>query len=287
MTTREQSSEVRVYAPGSVLRSPIAVLAEMFRDCVRARGLAWRLFIRDTRARYRQSMLGYLWAFLPPLATTASFVLLNGSGIIAPGTTVLPYAAFVVLGTVLWQTFADAVMSPIRTTSAARPMLAKVNFPREALLIAGLLDVFFNFLVRAFLIVPVFAYYGIVPAATMPCAVLGVVLLIAFGFALGLLFAPIGLLYTDIGQGLGLALSFWMLVTPVVYSAPQEGLLARISSLNPVSPLITGTRDVLVAGIPADLTAILATFVVTVALLFAGWLMYRLAMPVLVERMGV
>jgi lipopolysaccharide transport system permease protein len=95
--------------------------------------LAWRLMVRDIKARYRQSLLGASWAFLPPIATALLFILLNREGLIKASSTDLPYPVFVIIGTVLWQLFTDSLNSPPNLVTANKPMLAKVNFPREGL----------------------------------------------------------------------------------------------------------------------------------------------------------
>jgi lipopolysaccharide transport system permease protein len=258
----------------------------MFRDLWASRELAWRLFVRDTSARYRQSMLGYVWAFLPPIVATFTFVLLNRSGVLSTAPTPIPYPAFVMVGTLLWQVFADAVNSPIKTVNAAKSMLVKINFPREAILLSGLYEVIFNFVIRLVLLFVVLGYYRILPAPTAPLAIAGVAAILCLGFMIGLLLTPVGLLYSDIGQALAMVLGFWMLFTPVVYSPPASGTLARLTRINPVSPLVVVTRDWLTLGATSQFLPAVTVFIVTLALLFAGWIIYRLAMPILVERMG-
>ena len=103
---------------------------------------------------------------------------------------------------------------------------------------------------------------------------------------IGLLLAPIALLYADVGQALTLVLSFWMLVTPVVYVAVPTGALATVAKLNPVSPLIVTTRDWMTLGTATQLVPALWIFAATVFLLFVGWMFYKVTMPILIERMG-
>lgn len=280
------SDVVTVYTPESPLRNPRKLFREMFRDLWASRELAWRLFVRDTSARYRQSMLGYVWAFLPPIVATFTFVLLNRSGVLSTAPTPIPYPAFVMVGTLLWQVFADAVNSPIKTVNAAKSMLVKINFPREAILLSGLYEVIFNFVIRLVLLFVVLGYYRILPAPTAPLAIAGVAAILCLGFMIGLLLTPVGLLYSDIGQALAMVLGFWMLFTPVVYSPPASGTLARLTRINPVSPLVVVTRDWLTLGATSQFLPAVTVFIVTLALLFAGWIIYRLAMPILVERMG-
>jgi lipopolysaccharide transport system permease protein len=70
-----------VYTPESALCHPGRLLREMFRDLRASRELAWRLFVRDTAAQYRQSMLAYIWALLPPFIASLPFVYLNSQGL--------------------------------------------------------------------------------------------------------------------------------------------------------------------------------------------------------------
>jgi lipopolysaccharide transport system permease protein len=275
-----------VYTPDSALRHPVRLIREMFTDLLASRELAWRLFVRDISAKYRQSMLGYVWAFLPPIAGTFTFSLLNGSGILTTGTTNVPYPAYVMIGTLLWQVFADAISSPIRTVTASKAMLAKINLPREAILLSGVLEILFNFLIRLVLLVVLLVYYQIVPPVTAPLALAGVLAILCLGLMIGILLTPAGILYTDVGQALTVVLSFLMFFTPVIYTPPSGGTLGLLTKLNPVSPLIVVSRDWLVTGRTTQLVPALAVFGVTLFLLFIGWILYRLAMPILVERMG-
>ena len=68
---------ITVYTPESPLKNPGRLLRAMFRDVLAARELAWRLFVRDLSAQYRQTYLGYVWAFLPPLVASATFIFLQ------------------------------------------------------------------------------------------------------------------------------------------------------------------------------------------------------------------
>jgi lipopolysaccharide transport system permease protein len=275
-----------VYTPDSALRHPGRLLGEMFADLLASRELAWRLFVRDTSAKYRQSILGCLWAFLPPIVGTFTFSLLNRNGVLTVGKTSIPYPAYVMIGTLLWQGFADAINSPIRTVTASKSMLAKINLPREAILLSGVLEVIFNFVIRLVLLAVLLVYYRIVPPVTAPLALGGVFAILCLGFMIGIVLTPAGILYTDVGQALTVVLSFLMFFTPVVYTPPSGGTLGLLTKLNPVSPLIVVSRDWLVTGQTAQLIPAAVVFGVTLLLLFLAWVLYRLAMPFLVERMG-
>lgn len=283
---RSVKSLVTVYTPESPLRQPRKFVRELISDLWGSRELAWRLFVRDLRAQYRASLLGYVWVFLPPLVAGLPFVYLNSAGVISVGDTPIPYAAYAMVGAIIWQTFVDALNSPLRAVNAARAMLTRINFPREAILLSGLMQVGFTFVVRLALVIGVFAAFALKPAATSPLFVVGMISIALTGFMIGLVLTPLGVLYGDVQHSLPIASTFLMLITPVLYPVPSSGLGARVASLNPLTPLITTTRDWLTTGAAVQHIAFLVVSGVTVTLLILAWVLYRLALPHLVARLG-
>lgn len=283
---RSVKSLVTVYTPESPLRQPRKFVRELISDLWGSRELAWRLFVRDLRAQYRASLLGYVWVFLPPLVAGLPFVYLNSAGVISVGDTPIPYAAYAMVGAIIWQTFVDALNSPLRAVNAARAMLTRINFPREAILLSGLMQVGFTFVVRLALVIGVFAAFALKPAATSPLFVVGMISIALTGFMIGLVLTPLGVLYGDVQHSLPIASTFLMLITPVLYPVPSSGLGAMVASLNPLTPLITTTRDWLTTGAAVQHIAFLVVSGVTVTLLILAWVLYRLALPHLVARLG-
>ncbi|NTV42353.1 MAG: ABC transporter permease [Syntrophobacteraceae bacterium] len=274
-----------VYTPDSALRRPIQLLRSLARDLGKSRELATTLLMRNLKAQYRQTILGCLWAFLPPVVTTITFVFLHSQDIIRAGETQIPYPAYVLLGTLLWQGFTDAINSPLRLVNASASMLANVNFPREAILLAGFGEVLFYFSIRLVLFAAVLVFYAIPVPSTIVAAPLGILSLMAFGWVLGLFLIPLGILYKDIEMGIGIFTTLWFFVTPVVYAPAKAGLVDSIVALNPVTPLIVTTRELMTTGAPTCLSQFLLVSLGTVFFLLAGWVMFRLAMPHLVKVM--
>ena len=275
-----------VYSPASNARRSGLLFREMIHDLSASRFLAWRLFVRNISAQYRQTMLGYVWAFLPPLFTTLIWVFLNNQKVLQVGDTGMPYPVFVLSGTLLWQGFVDAFNAPLKLVDQSRTMLAKINFPREALLLAGLYEVLFNFVIRLTLLVGVFLWFKVAISPTILLVPLGIFALFALGFMLGLLLTPVGVLYQDIGKGILIIIHLWFFITPVVYPPPTSWPANLVAQFNPVSPLLVTTRQWLVGGRTTDLGGFIVVSGVTLVLLVAGWLLYRLAMPYLIERIG-
>jgi lipopolysaccharide transport system permease protein len=278
--------QVTVYTPESPLRQPARFVRAMIADLAASRELARRLFIRDLNAQYRNSVFGYLWVFAPPLMASLPFIYLNSAGVLNIGNTPIPYAAYALIGTIIWQTFVEALNSPLRTVNAARSMLTRINFPREAILLAGLMQVGFSFLVRLLLLAIVFGLFGLSVPATAPLFLIGMAGVALAGYTIGLILTPIGVLYGDVQHGLPIASTFLMLLTPVLYPVPASGLAATVAALNPLTPLVTTTRDWLTIGAAPGVAGFVTVSGVMGTFLLLGWIGYRLALPHLIARLG-
>lgn len=281
-------SELRetVYTPDSHLRTPSVLVREMLSDLAASRWLAWRLFVRNISAHYRQSLFGYLWAFLPPLFSMAVWVFLYSQEIISIDDPGMPYPVFVLTGIVLWQVFVDALNSPLKIMNESRPLLAKINFPREALILAGLGEVFFYFMIRGVLLVAVFAWFRVEMPGTAFLAIPGALALMTLGLMFGVLLTPLGMLYSDVGRGIGLVTQVWFFLTPVIYPMPKSGVAETLARLNPVTPILESVREWLTSGAATHLFGFWLVTGVAVVLLLFGWLFYRIAMPHLIARMS-
>lgn len=275
-----------VYTPESPARHPVRLVSHMMADVIAGRELAWRLFVRNIKAQYRQSVLGYAWAFLPPLVTTAVFVFLKAQQVLNIDTPGMNYTLYLLTGIILWQTFMESLNAPLRLVGGARGMLAKVNFPREALLMTAFGEVVFNLAIRIILLVLAFIWFRPDLSLTLCFVPFGILALIALGMSMGLLLVPLGLLYQDVGRAVGLVSLFWMFVTPVLYLPPVTWPGVLVLWLNPVSPVLTTCRDWMLLGSAPALAGFLGVSAVSILIVLPlGLVMYRLAMPILIERM--
>jgi len=259
---------------------------ESFKDISSSRFLAWQLAVRDIKAQYRQSYLGILWAFITPLTTAFVWVFLNSTGTIKLTETGVPYPVYAFSGTLIWSIITEAINSPINNTNAAKGILSKINFPKEALVISGIYKLLFNSLVKIILLVVFVFLYGVGfhPSLLLfPIAILGAIL---FGTTIGLFITPIAMLYKDISKIITIGLSLLMYVTPVVYSVPKDGIMKTIMELNPFTPLILTTRDFVVGAHPIYLPYFIGLVLVCIPLFFIGLLFYRVSIPIFVERLS-
>ncbi|MEO1377465.1 MAG: ABC transporter permease [Cyanobacteria bacterium J06635_10] len=258
----------------------------MWGDLLASRELAWRLMVRDISAKYRQSFLGIFWAFIPPIIMAAGFTLAKSGGVVNVGNTDIPYPAYVMFSMTLWQTFVEALQGPIQAVGNAKGMLSKINFPREALILAKLGEVFFNFGIKLILILGLFIWFQIPVTWSVILAPVALIHLVTLGTFIGLLLAPMSALYRDFSMGITLATSFWLFLTPVVYPVPSDGIFGSIVKLNPVTPLLVTTRELATTGIISNPQGFWVASLIAIIGLLLAWIIYRLAMPYVVERMS-
>lgn len=280
------SLPVRIYSPERSIRHPMTMVKEIIRDIIAGRELAWRLFTRDLSAQYRKSYLGYIWAIVPPFAASLTFVFLNSQGIVRIDTGGVPYPAFAMMGTLLWQVFVDGTSCAPSALTGSGAMLTKINFPREALLIAKIYMAGFNLLIRLVALAAVMALWGIAPSASLLFFPIAMAALFGLGLAIGLIIAPLSSLYGDVSRAMGVILPFWMLFTPVVYPARTSGLAGLLSEWNPVSPVLTTARESLSGMALSLLPAFGVVSALTLLGILVGVIGMRVAMPHLIARMG-
>ena len=277
---------LRVYKPESELADPRRLLRSMWSELLAGRELAWRLAVRDIRAQYRQSALGVLWALIIPLANTAVWLFLTGSKVVQVAATSVPYPVFVFTGTLLWSILIDALNAPLQQVNANKALLAKINFPREALILTGIYQTLFNGAIKLGILLLVLPFLGVHPGWGGLLIPVGLFSLVLTGTAVGLLLTPLGVLYGDIGRGIPLITQFLMYLSPVVFPLATTGWTGTLMRLNPLTPLILNARAWFTGQPPQLMGEWALTIGGSAVLLLLVWMVYRLAMPILIERMS-
>lgn len=274
----------RVYTPASPIRTPGAFFAAIVGDVRAARMLAWRLTVRDISALYRQTAFGYLWAALPAVFNALVWFALQAAGVLKVNTGNVPYIAYVLTGTMFWQLFVDSINAPLKQLNMNRSMLNRINFPTEAILASGVAQVLFSFAIKLVVLAIVLAASGAPVKWTAPLVLLPALAILAVGTVLGVLLTPAGMLYRDIEQGLNVVVAPLMFLTPVIYSVATAGVLGKIMRVNPLTPMFEVTRELLFGGVGPYVDELGIVSGVALVLGFLGWLLYRLALPLLIER---
>ena len=275
-----------LYTPKSRILNPLRLFREMYGDLFASRELAWRLLVRNIRGQYRRSFLGITWAIVPPALTAAGLTFANNTGVLNIGETDIHYPAYVMLGTVLWQNFLEALNCPQIAINTSRPLLAQVKFPHEAIILTQLGQILFNLTIKLAFVIVLFILFRVSVSWTIILSPIAIINLIILGTAIGLLLVPATNLIQDVSRAMEVITLAWFFLTPVAYPTPDNPILNFIVKLNPVTPLLVTARELITTGVLSQPFSFTLVSLIALIGLILGWLIYRLAMPYLIERIS-
>ncbi len=262
------------------------LIKESFNDLLGSHFLAKQLATRDIKSQYRQSYLGMIWIFITPLTSAFVWIFLSYTGTVQLSDTGVPYPVYVFSGTLIWSMISESINSPTNNTNAARGLMTKINFPKEALVLTGVYKLLFNSSIKTGLLIVLIFLFDIGFHWSLLLFPFAIVVAILFGTTLGLFITPIALLYNDIGKIVSVGLGFLMYITPVVYGIPKVGIMKTIMELNPFTPLILTARDLALGKPPEFLGYFFGILGVSIAFFSIGLLFYRISIPIIVERLS-
>ncbi len=268
-----------VYTPNGARRNGVGGWGMMLSELAQSRRLIWLLVLRDISARYRQSLLGYAWAIIPQIITVATFAFLNAWRVIPIGDTRIPYVPFVLWGLSVWQLFAGCLTACTGSLVSGGALVTKVNFPRESLVIAALGQPVFDFCVRLLPVVAVFVWYGVAPSWGMLFLPFVLVAVLSLALGLGMILAVANLVIRDTANALGMILTVGMFLTPVLYPAPVRWPFFLINLLNPLSPLLNASQDLIAVSVITQPEMFATSCGLSILLALGAWRAFHVAIP--------
>jgi lipopolysaccharide transport system permease protein len=267
----EPDVEVRVLAaprwrPSGIMRH-VGLLAE-YGD------LLATLSRHRINVRYKQSILGGLWAILQPVAMMVVYTAVFSRLVRVPSDGV-PYSVFAYAGLLPW-TFVSAAVSNGTTSLVSHAQLVtRVYFPREILPVSYVIAAAVDLLIGSTALAGLLMYFRIPLTAAVVLIVPIVVVMAAFALACALLLSTIHVHVRDIGVALPVMLQLWLFASPVLY--PLQIVPAGWRAwymLNPMAGLIDGFRRA-VLGLPIDRVSFLTAALVTAVVLPVSYAAFK------------
>ena len=251
-------------------RSPLTL---GLRESWSYRELLWFLTWRDLKVRYKQTLLGVLWAILQPVGLMFVLTIFLGRLAHMPSNGVT-YAVFVLAGLLPWQLFAHAMNESSNSLVANERLITKVYFPRAIIPAAPVLAALVDFTVGLVVLLLLVPLYRVPIAASIVFAPLFVILAMLAAFGVSLWLSALNVQYRDVRYVLGFLTQLWMFVSPVVYAAALVPPRWRVLyGLNPMAGVIEGFRWSIIGG-PAPATSLIVSSVVAIVLIVVSGLTY-------------
>lgn len=279
------SEIITTYEPDNSLKKGyLSIFSEIYNEFKKNRWLTYQLFKRDFFALYKQSFIGVLWAFIIPLVSVGTFILLNRSGIFSIGDINVPYPIYAILGMAFWQLFSTGLITSSNSLVKAGSMIAKINFSKKSLVIASAGQSIVSFLIQLTLVIILFIYYKIAPSTAILLIPLFMIPIMLLTLGLGFIFSLLNGIVRDIGNILSILMTFLMFLTPILYAKPSTGILARITNYNPLYYLTSVPRELVLTGKILEWKGFLISSVISIFVFIICLIVFHLTETRVAER---
>lgn len=237
------------------------------------RELFYFLTKRDIKVRYKQAVLGGLWAIIQPVFTMVVFTLFFGRLAKMPSDGI-PYPIFVYAGLLPWTYFANALSASGNSLVGSANLITKVYFPRLIVPGAASLAGLFDFFIAALILGAMMIYYHCLPGISIIHFPFLVILTFLCAVGAGLWLAALNVQYRDIRYVIPFLIQLWMFVSPIIYPVTiVEERYRWLLALNPMGGVITAYRASLLGHQPID-WFLLGISTIIICLLFISGLYY-------------
>jgi lipopolysaccharide transport system permease protein len=264
------TSETIIIEPGRYERN-------YWRDLWRYRELFRVLAWRDLAVRYKQTVVGVVWAVIRPFLTMLVFTIIFGRVAKLPSDGTVPYPLMVFAGMLPWTFFATGLSEASNSLINNANLISKVYFPRLIVPTATVVVAFVDFLITFSLLIVLMAWYRFLPDWRI--LLLPGFVLLAFLASLGasLWITALNVKYRDFRYAIPFVVQFGLYVSPVGFSSnvvPEDWRL--LYSLNPMVGVIDGFRWCILGGqSPLYLPGLAASLCVTASFLWFGIRRFR------------
>ncbi len=280
MTTAQDSPEA---APAPVVIEPHGGWPSVnWAELWSKRELLFFLTWRNVRVRYKQTVLGALWALLQPfLAMVVLTIVFNNllglggrlMGDAAPDT---PYPLFLFAGLLPWQFFSKAVQRSSASVVADAPLVGRVYFPRLVLPMASVGAALIDFALSFLILIGLMVYYGVAPSAGLLVVVPLSAATAAVALGVGSLLGALNAAYRDLRHIVPFLLQLWFYATPLLWALSKvPDRLRPIAALNPMCGIVEACRWAIVPGWPFPGRALAISLLVCVVLFAIGLRCFR------------
>jgi lipopolysaccharide transport system permease protein len=245
------------------------------RELWKYRELLYFLVWRDIKVRYKQTILGGLWAIIQPFTTMVVFSLFFGKLGKMPSDNI-PYPIFCYAALVPWTFFSNGLTQSSESLIGNANLIRKVYFPRLTIPIAAVLSGIVDFGLAFVVMLGMMLYYGVVPGLNLIWLPLFLLLTLICSLGVGLWLSALNLKYRDVRYVVPFLTQLWLFITPIAY--PSSILPARwqlVYGLNPMAGVVKGFRWALLGTTPAPGPIIIVSSLASVLLLIGGVFYFR------------
>ncbi len=248
-----------------------------FSDLYRYRELLYVLTVREIKARYKQSILGYAWVVLVPLLNLVVMTVVF-SYLVRINTGTIPYPVYLFTGLVPWTFLNAAITAGTGSLISNASLITKIKLPRAVFPVSSILVKLVDLALSTVILGLLLLLFGISVGSMVFWVpfIFGVQLMMVVGVVLFL--SAVNVYFRDIENILGVLMMVWMYLTPVIY--PPELIPDRfvpLFNLNPMMGIINAYRNVILHNVPPPLESFGYAIVISGVLFLGGYAFFKKA----------
>lgn len=253
------------------------VIVERYRS---GRELFLNLALRELRAKYKRSFLGWTWSLVTPLATMAVYTIVFRIFLRAQppaGVNHIDlFALWLECALLPWMFFNSGLMNCIGSIVGNSSLIAKTYFDRRLLPAASVGATLVSHLIEMSLLTAILFGLGDWQALLfLPVTLLLIAIMAIAAFGSGLLLSALNVYYRDVQYFISIVLMMWMYLTPIIYPISSVGKYTKIVKLNPMTEMTNCFRDVLYYGKLPTLVDFSYLTGWALGLLLIGWIVFN------------
>lgn len=243
--------------------------------------LTWR----DIKIKYKQSIMGFLWAILMPAIIIGAGMLIRVAMAKMSNTPLSPDSlASISVKALPWAFFVGAIRFSANSLTSNSNLVTKINCPRIAFPAAAVLSSLFDLVIAVPPLIAVLAWCGIGPSFSLLWVPAIVILLVLLVSGLGMALSAANLFFRDVKYIVEVILTFAIFFTPVLYEVDMLGEWRFWALLNPIAPLLEGLRTAVVMNTTPELAWLLYSAVASILLFAGGWRLFYKLEPAFADK---
>jgi ABC-type polysaccharide/polyol phosphate export permease len=259
-------------------------MKEELRELYKYRELLYMIAYRDIKVRYKQSIMGFLWAILMPVLIVMAGIVVRYAYALASGKPLeMVDIASVAVKSLPWAFLVSSIRFGCNSLTNNRDLVTKVYFPKEIFPVAAVLASLFDFFVASGALVILLLLIQTGWSAYLFWTPVLLLTMVLFTTGIGMVVSAASLFFRDVKYIVEVLLTFGIFFTPVFYDVRMLGAKGKWLLLNPVAPILDGLSACVARHQPPELTWLAYSFAFGVMALFGGYVFFKHLEPAFAE----
>ncbi len=255
------------------------------RELYRYRELLFMITWRDIKVKYKQSVMGFMWAiFMPMLIVSAGILVKYAISILSGKPIVLSDLATVSVKAVPWAFFVGSIRFGTNSLLQNKTLVTRIYFPKEIFPIAAVMSSLFDFAVAGAVLGVVLLILKTGTSIYLLWLPVLIILLVVLALGLSIMLSALNLFFRDVKYLVEVILTFAIFFTPVLYDVDMFGEAGRILLINPVAPILEAMSSCVVLHRSPESWWLLYSATVSLLFLLLAYSKFKKLEPRFAER---